>query len=102
MQAVEVSLARDTQVGGGRHETAKNGPHAPGVYGILFAAAALVIALSAFATGHLVAGTVSVVLAAALGVASALWLVHSHRKVRAAEERWYAEKSDEPAPPPVS
>nr|WP_231639318.1 hypothetical protein [Mycobacterium sp. Marseille-P9652] len=83
-------------------ETVTHAPHAPGVYGVLAAAAALVLGLSAFATGHPVAGCVAVVVATALGAVSAAWLLHSHHKVRDAELRWHEEHSDEPAPPPAS
>ncbi|MDT5146664.1 MAG: hypothetical protein QOC58_1309 [Mycobacterium sp.] len=83
-------------------ETVTHGPHAPGVYGVVAAATALILGLCAFATGHLVAGCVAVVLAAMLGATSAAWLLHSHRKVRVAEVRWHEENSDEPAPPPTS
>ena len=83
-------------------ETVAHGPHALGVYGAVVAAAALVIGLCGLATGHLLAGFVAVVVAAVLGGASAAWLLHTHRKVRAAELRWHAQNSDEPAPPPTS
>lgn len=83
-------------------ETLIHGPHAPGVYGVIVAAGALIIGLFAFATGHPLAGSAAALLAAVLGVASATWLLHTHRKVRAAELRWHAAHSDEPAPPPTS
>ena len=83
-------------------ETVTHGANAPGVYGVIVAAGALVIGLCAFATGHIVAGSTAVILAAVLGAASAAWLARSHRKVRDAELRWHAENSDEPAPPPSS
>ncbi len=83
-------------------EALTHGANAPGVYGTVLAAAALVIGLCAFATGHLAAGSVAVVLAAVLGVASASWLLHTHRKVRESELPWHREHADEPAPPPAS
>ena len=64
------------------------------------AAIALVIGLCAFATLHITAGAVAVVVAALLGAASAAWLVHSHHKVREAELRCHERNSDEPARPP--
>ncbi len=83
-------------------EIITHGPHDAGVYGAVLAVTALVVGLCAFATGHLTAGSVAVVLAAALGLASAAWLIHEHHKVRQAELRWHAENTDEPAPPPAS
>ncbi|OBG24326.1 hypothetical protein [Mycobacterium sp. 852002-51057_SCH5723018] len=83
-------------------ETLIHGPHAPGVYGVIVAAGALIVGLFAFATGHLLAGSVAAMLAVLLSVASAAWLLHTHRKVRDAELRWHATHSDEPAPPPTS
>jgi hypothetical protein len=83
-------------------ETVTHPPHAPGVYGVVAAATALVLGLCAFATGHPVAGCVAAVPAAVLGAASAAWLLHSHRKVRIAEVRWHEEHCEEPAPPPAS
>ncbi|OBI05353.1 hypothetical protein A5714_24670 [Mycobacterium sp. E2462] len=83
-------------------ETFKYGPHAPGVYGLIVAAAALVMGLAAFATRHVAAGSTAVAAAAVVAAASAAWLARNHRKVRQAELRWHAEHSDEPAPPPAS
>jgi hypothetical protein len=83
-------------------ETLIHGPHAPGVYGTIVAAGALIIGLFAVATGHLLAGSASAIVSVLLAVASAAWLLHTHRKVREAELRWHAAHSDEPAPPPAS
>lgn len=83
-------------------ETVKYGPYAPGVYGIILAAIALVLGLAAFATQHFAAGSAGVGVAAVLAVVSGAWLVHNHRKIRRAELRWHEKYSDEPAPPPSS
>jgi hypothetical protein len=83
-------------------ETLIHGPHAPGVYGTIVAAGALIIGLFAFATGHLLAGSAAAILAVLLAVASAAWLLRTHRQVREAELAWHASNSDEPAPPPTS
>ncbi|OBG29010.1 hypothetical protein [Mycobacterium sp. E3198] len=83
-------------------ETFTYGPHAPGVAGAAVAVVALVIGLCAFATGRAAGGTAALIVAAVLGGVAAVWLLRSHRKVRAAELHWHAEHSDEPAPPPAS
>lgn len=83
-------------------ETVTHAPNAPGVYGAILAVAALVIGLFAFATGHAIAGSTAVIVAIVLAVSSALWLRHTHRKVRESELRWHSEHSDEPAPPATS
>jgi hypothetical protein len=83
-------------------ETVTHGPHAPGVYGTIVAASALVIGLFAFATGHAFVGSTAVIVAVALGAASAAWLLRSHHNVRDAEVRWHEAHSDDPAPPPAS
>lgn len=54
-------------------------PHARGVYGAIVAAAALVIGLCAFATGHVSPGSTAVIVATVLGAATTLWLLHTHR-----------------------
>ena len=79
-----------------------HGPESLGVVGAAIGVAALVIGLFAVATGHLVAASTAVIVAALLGAVSAAWLVHTHRKVRDAELQWHAANSDEPAPPPSS
>ncbi len=48
------------------------------------------------------AGSSAVTVAALLGAAATGWMLRSHRKVRAAELRWHAKNSDEPALPPAS
>ncbi|OBH92898.1 hypothetical protein [Mycobacterium scrofulaceum] len=83
-------------------ETVTNGANAPGLAGSAVAVLALIVGLFALATGHLSVGVTAVVLAAVLGAASAMWLAHTHRKVREAELAWHAANSDEPAPPPSS
>lgn len=83
-------------------ETVTNGANAPGLAGSAVAVAALIVGLFALATGHLSAGLTAVILAAALGAASGVWLVRMHRRVRDAELAWHAANSDEPAPPPTS
>ncbi|OBI84068.1 hypothetical protein [Mycobacterium sp. 1245805.9] len=76
--------------------------NAPGLAWAAVAVVALVIGLYAFATGHVLVGSVVVLLAAVSGAAGVAWLLQTHRKVRAAELRWQATHSDEPAPPPSS
>jgi hypothetical protein len=83
-------------------ETLSHSPQAGGGHGAIVAAAALVIGLCAFATGPVSAGSIAVIVAAVLGAATTLWLLHTHRQVREAELRWHAESSNEPAPPATS
>ncbi len=83
-------------------ETLTYGPHAPGVAGAAAAIVARVIGLGAFGTQHIAAGSSAVIVAALLGAVATAWMLRSHRKVRAAELRWHARNSDEPAPPPAS
>lgn len=83
-------------------EAMKNGANAVGIAGVAFAVIALIIGLAAFATSHVAAGSVAVVIAVAAGVAGAVWLRRTHQRVRAAELRWHQAHSDEPAPPPSS
>ncbi|WP_231993902.1 hypothetical protein [Mycobacterium sp. 852002-50816_SCH5313054-b] len=70
--------------------------------GAAAAVVALVIGLCAFGTQHLAAGSTAVIVAALLGTVAAVWMLRSHREVRAAELRWHAGNSDRPAPPPAS
>lgn len=83
-------------------ETLTHAANAPGLAWAAAAVVALVIGLYAFATGHVLAGAVVVLLAAVSGAAGVAWLLQTHRKVRAAELRWQARNSDKPAPPPSS
>ncbi|OBI62181.1 MnhB domain-containing protein [Mycobacterium sp. E796] len=83
-------------------ESLTHAANAPGLASTALAVVALVIGLYAFATGHLLVGSVVVLLAAVSGAAGVAWLLQTHRKVRAAEVRWQAMNSDEPAPPPSS
>ena len=79
-------------------ETFTYGANAPGLAASAVAVVALIVGLFALATRHVAA----VILAAVLGAASAVWLLRTHRSVRAAELAWHAAHSDEPAPPPSS
>jgi multisubunit Na+/H+ antiporter MnhB subunit len=79
-----------------------HGANAPGLAGAAVAVVALIIGLFAFATGHLYVGSAAVILAAVLAAAGGTWLLRSHGKVRDAELRWHAARSDEPPPPPSS
>ncbi|ORV57684.1 hypothetical protein AWC03_15655 [Mycobacterium europaeum] len=83
-------------------ETFTDGANAPGLAGSAVAVVALIVGLFALATRHVAAGVAAGILAAALGAASAVWLLRTHRSVRAAELAWHAAHSDEPAPPPSS
>ncbi|OBH88270.1 hypothetical protein [Mycobacterium sp. E2733] len=83
-------------------ETVTYGANAPGLAGAAVAVVALIVGLFALATRHFASGLTAVILAAALGAASAVWLVRTHRRVRDAELAWHAANSGEPAPPPTS
>lgn len=83
-------------------EAVTYGANAPGLAGAGVAVVALTVGLFAVATGHVLAGVTAVILAAVLGLPSAAWVARTHHRVRHAELRWHAEKSDEPAPPPSS
>lgn len=83
-------------------EAVSYGANAPGLAGAGVAVVALTVGLFALATGHMLAGVTAVILAAVLGLASAAWVARTHHRVRDAELRWHAEKSDDPAPPPSS
>lgn len=83
-------------------ESLTYGANVPGLVAAAVGVAALVVGVFGFATGQLAAGAIAVTVAALLGAGSAGWLVRTHRKVRAAELRWYAANSDDPAPPPSS
>jgi len=63
---------------------------------------ALVVGLFALATGHIVVGSVAVIVAALAGAVGIAWLAYAHRRVRHAELRWAAKYSEETAPPPTS
>lgn len=83
-------------------ETFTYGANAPGLAGAGVAVLALIVGLLALATRHLSAGLTAVILAVVLGVASAVWLRRTHRRVRDAELAWHTENADRPAPPPSS
>lgn len=83
-------------------ETFTYGANAPGLAGGGVAVLALIVGLFALATRQFSAGLTAVILGVALGAASAVWLLRTHRRVRDAELAWHAEQSDEPAPPPSS
>jgi hypothetical protein len=95
-----VDHARTTRRHAG--EALAHGANAPALAGSAVAVLALIGGLFALATGNVTAGSVAVIVAGVLGAASAAWLLHTHRKVRAAELAWHAENSDQPAPPPSS
>lgn len=83
-------------------EAMKNGANAPGIAGVAFGVIALILGLSALATGHIATGATSVGIALVVGAAGLIWLQRAHRKVRDAELEWHDEHSDLPAPPPTS
>ena len=75
-------------------ESFKDGTNAPGLAGIAVGVVALVVGLSALATGHPAVGFVAVILALVAAAISVAWLIHTHRGVRDAELQWYAIHSD--------
>jgi uncharacterized membrane protein len=83
-------------------ESMKDGANLPGIAAVAVAVVALVVGLIGLATEQAGVGAVSLIVAIVTGIAGALWLVHAHRKVRAAELRWEAARSGGNAPPPTS
>jgi hypothetical protein len=83
-------------------ESLKYGANIPGVAGVAVAVVALVVGLIGLATGQAGVGAVALIVAIVTGIAGAVWLVHTHRRVRAAELRWEAAHSGSVAPPPTS
>ena len=83
-------------------ESLKEGKNAPGLLGVGGGVIALMVGLSALATGRLAAGAVAVIVAAVAATAGVAWLILTHRRVREAELEWAATHSDDAAPPPSS
>ncbi|GAB3017291.1 hypothetical protein [Mycobacterium bourgelatii] len=83
-------------------ETLKNGSNAPGLVAVAIGVITLIVGLYLLATGDAIAGTVAVVVALVAGTGGLGWLAFTHRRVRQAEQRLYAEAFDQPAPPPTS
>jgi hypothetical protein len=95
-----VDVERTTRAHAG--QTMKDGHNVPGLLGVAFGVISLVVGLFLMATGQESRGFVAVIVAAGSAIIGVGWLIHTHRKVRRAELAWYAEHSDEPAPPPAS
>jgi hypothetical protein len=95
-----VDVKRTTRAHAG--QALKHGHNVPGLVAVAVAVAALVIGLASLATGHEEKGLLIVLAAAACAALGLGWLTYTHRKVRAAEIRWYERHSHRSAPPPAS
>jgi hypothetical protein len=99
-ESTPVDVERTTRAHAG--ETMKDGHNVPGLVGVAIGVIALVVGLFLMATGQEGRGLVAVIAAASTSTVAVGWLIYTHRRVRQAELDWYAENSDEPAPPPAS
>lgn len=100
IESTPVDVERTTRAHAG--QTMKDGHNVPGLVGMAFGVISLVVGLFLLATGQESRGLVAVTVAVVSAIIGVAWLIHTHRQVRRAELDWYAEHSDEPAPPPAS